>query len=48
MTFDHRCAHIRAVTTIKPPHPHVCEDWIKRSVGASADVPGVWTDIVLR
>jgi hypothetical protein len=30
MTFDHTCAQIRAVTTIKPPHRHVCEDCIKR------------------
>jgi hypothetical protein len=29
MTFDHTCAHTRAVTTIKPPHRHVCEDCVK-------------------
>ena len=29
MIVNHTCAHIRAVTTIKSPPRHVCEDCIK-------------------
>jgi hypothetical protein len=29
MTFNGACAHMRAVTTIKQPHRHVCEECIE-------------------
>jgi uncharacterized UBP type Zn finger protein len=29
MNFNHTCAHIRGVATIKPPHRHMCEECIK-------------------